>query len=161
VTTPAALMVDTAPPTKLTRMQFFVLNWFVAIVLVGVVVPTGFAAIFLAAGNGSAMDAFDHGELFLAAGNCVVASSAIFISSGVADGVSTAIASLCALLVVAAPSYALWAYISTQATLRNPYNSNFASSGGWIAAIIALIVSTEFVMVSAPDRRLEFDSKGA
>lgn len=133
----------------MTRGQFFVLNWVIAVVVAGMVLPLGFIALFLAGAGKPIGEVISHGELFLVAGNSVVASAAVLVSSRVDQAVSAAVACLCSILTVGAPSYAIWAYLSTQSLLARPFDSNFTVVGGWVSAIVGLLVSAEFVRTAA------------
>ncbi len=133
----------------ITRSQFFALNWGLAVVLVGMILPLGFTALFLAGSSGALNNVVRHGELFLVAGNAVVAASAVLLSSRVDEPVSVSIVSLFSNLTVTAPSYGIWAYLSTQSILGRQYSESFAIGGGCAAAAIGLLVSAEFVRIAS------------
>lgn len=132
----------TRPPSSLV---LFVLNWCIAILIVGVVLPLLMVAGALAVFESAVEGAISHGELFLAGGNATVTSSAVLMATRYDRPVNAAAAALAALLLIGVPSYGFWALLSAQVLLNRPYSVDFAVAGGTASAAVGLLVSCVFI----------------
>jgi hypothetical protein len=133
--------------------QFVLLNWCVAVLVVGVLLPLGMVAIFLEASSGSIGTTVEHGELFLVSGNATVTASTVLLATRLDQLLDAVIASFCAILLIAVPSYGIWAYMTTQSLLGGSYNLDFAVKGGWIMLAVGLTTSFAFVATAAQEQR--------
>ncbi len=111
--------------------------------------PVMLVALFAAADSRPMSEAVEHGELFLSAANGVVAGVVVFLSSrgsGVGGVVAAGI-----LLVMAAPSYAVWALFTTRSLALESYDKGFAVNGGWAFAGVGAIVSLGLCVLARVD----------
>ncbi len=131
-----------------TRLQAFIINWFIATFLIGVAVPIGITVLFYVGLGAGGAEAVTHGELFLAAGNAVVASACVLLASGREQMLWPAIACLVVFIMIAVPGYALWALFATRSTLGETYNQNTAVDVGWVWVASGLAASIGFVWFS-------------
>jgi FtsH-binding integral membrane protein len=132
---------------RLTLGQTMILQGVIPIVLVGLVLPVGITAFFLAIENAPARAAIEHGELFLAAGNsaftgCIILASSRY-DSPYAVGVT-----LVVLLAFVFPAYGGWAVMTVQDILHKPYSVDIATVWGTTGATVAAIIALVFVRLS-------------
>lgn len=130
----------------------FLASWVVGSILIAAVMPVGLIALVSFASNGSgsaaSSTATSHGELFLGAGNAVAASVVTLLGSTRARSAAMSLAMVTVCLVAIAPLYAIWAVISVRALSGEDYDANFATTGGWIAAAMAAVLSFWLVAVA-------------
>jgi hypothetical protein len=135
-------------PQAPSLLQIILLNWMLPVVIVGVALPIVLVMGFLIGAGGSAGEAVNHGELFLAGGNAVVSGCVVLLSSRYDRLMDATIASLIVILILVVPAYAFWAYLTTEALQKNHYNEHIASQGGGVAALVGCIVAFVFVRLS-------------
>lgn len=139
---------STAAP--LSGKQWLLLQGVLPIVIVGVALPVGLVALFLAVKGASASGAIKHGELYLSGGNAAFTGCVALFSGRRGDRASVAIATLYVLMVVVVPCYATWAFFATQTALGETYSGTLATDGGAVSALAGSIVALTLIKLSQP-----------
>jgi uncharacterized membrane protein YidH (DUF202 family) len=120
----------------------------IPVVLVGVVLPLGLIAGFLALDEGSPMEAVTHGELFLTAGNAAVTGCVALVSARHDRLINATIASFVVLLGIVLPCYGAWAFLAVQELQDRAYSEALAVIGGAGMTIAAVSVALVFVRLT-------------
>jgi hypothetical protein len=134
--------------SSLSLGQAMMLQGVIPIVLVGVLLPVGLIACFLALENGSVRGAVEHGELFLAAGNSAFTGCVVLVASRTDQVLNATIASLVVLVLIVLPAYACWGLLTVQELLDKHYSTSLATVGGGSFAVLAIVVALVFVWLS-------------
>ena len=146
--------VELRQPAEAARWQLVMLNWFLPVVVVGMCLPVGLIAGYLAMSNGHASAAIDHGELYLAGGNAGVTGCVVVLTSRLDRLLTSTIVSLTVILLGVVPCYSFWAYLTSKAVLGEAYDRTLATSGGGVAAFAGALVAFVLVCYShAPKSR--------
>lgn len=122
------------------------------IVVVGVGLPVGLVALFLAAKGNAADGAVAHGELYLSGGNAAfVGCVALFARHG-KNRRNALIATLYVLMVLVVPSYAMWAFFATETILSESYSGVVAVQGGLVSAVGGALAGLTLICISQRSR---------
>lgn len=130
-------------------MQVFLLQALFPILIVGVVLPVGLVAIFLALSEAAIGEAVSHGELWLGAGNAGLIGCLSLIASRHDAGLNAAITTLYTMAIVVIPCYAFWAGFSVRVIEGEAYSKVLAAEGGAIAAGAAVMFGVALVMLAS------------
>jgi hypothetical protein len=130
------------------------LEWVLGCLVAAMGLPVALIALLLLAVSRPIAGAVDHGELFLAAANGVVVGVVTLLTRSAKGGVEIGILALLLLLLLAVPSYLLWAYMTMRALAQETYNLDLAVRGGWGFAIVGAIASLGMVVIAS-----RFDTK--
>jgi hypothetical protein len=128
--------------------QTMLLHGGIPIVIVGIVLPLGLIAFFLAMQNEPIKGAVEHGELFLSAANAGFTGCLVLLVSRADESVNALIAALVALLLIMLPAFTCWAFLTAQGILDKDYSEQFAIIGGGSYALLATVVALVFVRLS-------------
>jgi hypothetical protein len=131
----------------LTLAQTMVLQGVLPIILVGLMLPVGITAFFLALENAPVDSAIEQGSLFLAAGNSAFTGCIVLVSSR-HDSPNSMIATLLVLVGFVVPAYGGWALLTVQQILHKPYSTAIATVWGGIGAAVAIVIALVFVRLS-------------
>jgi hypothetical protein len=120
----------------------------IPVLVVGVLVPLGLIAGFLALDETSAIDAVTHGELFLAGGNAAVTGCVALVATRHDNLLWATIAAFGVLLAIVLPCYGFWAFLTVQEMQDNDYSESLAVIGGGGFALVAVSVAMAFVRLT-------------
>lgn len=135
---------------SLSRMQSFLLQGLLPIVVVGTLLPLGLVAMLLSLKEASPSDAVSHGELYLAGGNAAFMGCVSLTASRHDKGLNAAICALFTVVVVVLPCYAAWAYMSVQTITNDTFSRSIAVDGGYVVAGLGTLIAIIFVLFSYP-----------
>lgn len=136
--------------TRLSLGQYLALNWLLPVAVIGVALPMLLVALLLLAGDQDASGAFTHGELFVGAANASVTGATVLLVARYDEPASALVGAMLIILLISLPSYAISAYMTTQALLDKPYSHDFATRGGAVATAVALAASLACVFAARP-----------
>lgn len=132
----------------LSFVQTMVLQGAIPIVVVGVLVPVGLVALFLALDAAPLARAVEHGELFLAAANSAFTGCVSLVAARRDKVLNATIASFVVLLMIVLPCYAAWAFLTVEELQGRQYSHALAVVGGGGMTIAAVIVALSFVALT-------------
>lgn len=133
---------------SLSLAQTMMLQGVIPIVLVGIALPIGLIALVLAIENAPVGGAFDHGALFLAAGNAAFIGCVSLIAARSDRPINAMIASMVVLVSIVVPAYACWAVLTVRSLLEMEYSQFLAVGVGGAYAALSAIVALVFVWLS-------------
>jgi hypothetical protein len=121
--------------------QAMMLHAIIPIVLVGVVLPVGLVALFLAIDDQPISGAIDRGELFLAGGNAAFTGCLVLVAARPDRAVTASIVSLITSMFVVLPCYAAWAYVSVASHQDADYSVEMVIDWSVAAAIVGVTLA--------------------
>lgn len=132
----------------MTRLQSFLLQGALPILIIGVLLPLGLIGLFRAAFGSPIVGTIEHGELYLSGGNAAFTGCLVFASSRIDIPAKVAMTVLPTLILLTLPCYALWALLSVLTSRGQKYSLAIATTGGAYAAGVCIVVGLIFVYFS-------------